>query len=140
VIDQLLPQHRSMVPLMLALLLLEHLSRRLILQFLPIVRTGTQPGFFVNLLLSRVDNRGPGAIAMEPKQSSGKGVVIMEPIGEASPRLKARSAGIFYLLEMLTAGFSLFVLRRLGVSGDAGATAANILAHQSLFQLCWEAE
>ena len=59
----------------------------------------------------------------------------MEPIGEASPRLKARIAGVFYLLEMLTAGFALFVLRRLGVSGDAAATATNILAHQSLFQL-----
>ena len=59
----------------------------------------------------------------------------MEPIGEASPCLKARIAGVFYLLEMLTAGFALFVLRRLGVSGDAAATATNILAHQSLFQL-----
>jgi len=59
----------------------------------------------------------------------------MEPIGEASLRLKARIAGVFYLLEMLTAGFALFVLRRLGVSGDAAATATNILAHQSLFQL-----
>ena len=46
-----LARYRSMVPLMLALLLLEHLSRRLILQFLPIVRTGTPPGFFVNLIL-----------------------------------------------------------------------------------------
>jgi len=44
-----LVRYRSMVPLMLALLLLEHLSRRLILQFLPIVRTGTPPGFYVNL-------------------------------------------------------------------------------------------
>ena len=44
-----LARYRSMVPLMLALLLLEHLSRRLILQFLPIVRTGTPPGFYVNL-------------------------------------------------------------------------------------------
>ena len=46
-----LVRYRSMVPLMLALLLLEHLSRRLILQFLPIVRTGTPPGFFINVML-----------------------------------------------------------------------------------------
>jgi hypothetical protein len=46
-----LARYRSMVPLMLALLLLEHLTRRLILQFLPIVRTGTPPGFFVNLVI-----------------------------------------------------------------------------------------
>jgi hypothetical protein len=46
-----LVRYRSMVPLMLALLLLEHLSRKLILQFLPIVRTGTPPGFFINFIL-----------------------------------------------------------------------------------------
>jgi hypothetical protein len=39
---------------MFALLLLEHLSRKLILLFLPIVRTGTPPGFFVNLVLLAV--------------------------------------------------------------------------------------
>jgi hypothetical protein len=38
-----------MVPFMFALLLLEHLSRKLVLQFIPIVRTGTPPGFYVNL-------------------------------------------------------------------------------------------
>jgi hypothetical protein len=59
----------------------------------------------------------------------------MKPIGETSPRFKARVSGVFYLLEMLTGGFALFVLRRLGVSGDAAATATNILAHQSLLQL-----
>jgi hypothetical protein len=46
-----LARYRSMVPLMFALLLLEHLSRKLVLLFLPIVRTGTPPGFFVNLAL-----------------------------------------------------------------------------------------
>jgi hypothetical protein len=46
-----LVRYRSMVPLMLALLLLEHLSRKLILQFLPIVTTGTPPGFFINVVL-----------------------------------------------------------------------------------------
>jgi hypothetical protein len=46
-----LARYRSMVPLMLALLLLEHLSRRVILQVIPIVRTGTPPGLFVTLTL-----------------------------------------------------------------------------------------
>jgi hypothetical protein len=60
----------------------------------------------------------------------------MKPIGETSPRLKARIASVFYLLEMLTGGFGiLFVGGRLFVSGDAAATATNILAHLSLFQL-----
>jgi hypothetical protein len=46
-----LVRYRGMIPFMFALLLLEHLSRKLILQFLPIVRTGTPPGFYVNLVL-----------------------------------------------------------------------------------------
>jgi hypothetical protein len=49
-----LARYRSMIPLMFGLLLLEHLSRKLILQFLPMVRTGTPPGFFVNLVLLAV--------------------------------------------------------------------------------------
>jgi hypothetical protein len=39
---------------MFALLLLEQLSRRLILRFSPIIRTGTPPGFYVNLVLLAV--------------------------------------------------------------------------------------
>jgi hypothetical protein len=60
----------------------------------------------------------------------------MQSIGEASPRRKARIAGVFYLLEMLTGAFAIiFVGGRLFVFGDAAATATNILAHESLFQL-----
>jgi hypothetical protein len=44
-------RYRAMTPLMLALLLLEHLGRKLVLQVIPIVRTGTPPGFVVNLVL-----------------------------------------------------------------------------------------
>ena len=44
-------RYRSMIAFMFALLLLEHLSRKLILHFLPIVRVGTPPGFYVNLVL-----------------------------------------------------------------------------------------
>lgn len=46
-----LARYRALVPLMLSLLLLEHLSRRLILYFLPIPRTGTPPGSGINLVL-----------------------------------------------------------------------------------------
>ncbi len=46
-----LARYRAMVPLMFALLLLDHLSRRLILQLLPIPRAGTPPGSMVNLVL-----------------------------------------------------------------------------------------
>src|SRR5262249_18042915 len=44
-----LVRYRSMVPFVLALVLLEHLGRKLILQFLPMATTGTPPGFYVNL-------------------------------------------------------------------------------------------
>jgi uncharacterized protein DUF4386 len=65
---------------------------------------------------------------------------MMEPIREASPRLKARISGVFYLLEMLTGGFALFVGASLVVSGDAAATATNILAHEPLFRLGFAAD
>ena len=44
-----LVRYRPMVPLMFALLLLEHLSRKLILQIIPIDTTGAPPGYFINL-------------------------------------------------------------------------------------------
>ena len=46
-----LARYRALIPFLFALLLLEHMSRRLIFLVMPIVRTGTPPGFFVNLLL-----------------------------------------------------------------------------------------
>ena len=46
-----LARYRALVPFLFALLLLEFLGRRVILLFLPIVRTGTPPGYIVNLVL-----------------------------------------------------------------------------------------
>lgn len=46
-----LARYRALIPLMFAVLLLEHLSRKLILQVMPIVRTGNPPGVYVNLVL-----------------------------------------------------------------------------------------
>ncbi len=61
---------------------------------------------------------------------------MVERIREASPRFKARVAGAFQLLEALTAGFGqVIVLDKLVVSGNAAATAANILGHERLFWL-----
>src|SRR5947207_8678678 len=62
--------------------------------------------------------------------------VMINQIAEASPRFVARIAGAFYLLTMLTGIFAQgFIADKLIVSGDAAATASNILAHKSLFQL-----
>ena len=46
-----LVRYRSLVPVMFALLLLQSLGGRLIPHFLPIIRTGTPPGIFVNWIL-----------------------------------------------------------------------------------------
>ncbi len=46
-----LVRYRSMIPFMFALLLLEHLSRRLIIYLMPIARSGRPPGSYVNLIL-----------------------------------------------------------------------------------------
>lgn len=61
--------------------------------------------------------------------------VMMGQIPEASPRFKARIAGVFYLLTILTRMFvEIFVRNRLVVSDDAAATATNILAHEPLWR------
>ena len=61
---------------------------------------------------------------------------MMQRIAESSPRLKARMAGVFQLLEAVTAGYGeVIILDRLVVAGNAAATAANILGHERLFWL-----
>ena len=55
---------------------------------------------------------------------------MTERTAEASPCLKARIAGVFYLLTFLTGGTALSVSGKLVIAGDAVATAANILAHE----------
>jgi len=59
---------------------------------------------------------------------------ITERIAETSPRFKARMAGVFQLLEAITAAApGVFILDRLVVAGNGAATAANILGHERLF-------
>jgi hypothetical protein len=61
---------------------------------------------------------------------------MRERIAAESPRTLARMAGVFQLLEGLTATFGqVIVLGRLVVFGSAAATAANILGHERLFRL-----
>ena len=61
--------------------------------------------------------------------------VMMEPRAEVSPRFRARMAGLFQALEGLTFTYGqVTVLGKLVVSGNAAATAANILGHERLFR------
>lgn len=54
---------------------------------------------------------------------------------EVSPRNTARMAGGFYLATILTGVFAQMFLSRLIVSGDAAATAANIVSHEAIYRL-----
>jgi len=60
-------------------------------------------------------------------------VGTMHPKVGASP--PARIAGLFYLLAFLFNGGLLYIRGGLVISGDAAATASNILAHASRFWL-----
>ena len=54
----------------------------------------------------------------------------------ASPNLKARFAGVFQLLEGAASAFGqIYLLNIFVVARDAAATATNILANESLFQI-----
>src|SRR6266851_5525140 len=64
--------------------------------------------------------------------------VMTEPIAEAPQLSTANIAGAFYLASILTAGAAAFVRWRL--TGDAAATATNILAHQQLFWMVLAAD
>lgn len=57
----------------------------------------------------------------------------------ASPRLHARIAGLLYLIVVITSVFALVTTSALIVRGDAGATAANILASEQTFRLAFAA-
>src|SRR5207244_12035266 len=65
------------------------------------------------------------------------GVLTMEPIGSSSPRFTARMGGVFYVLLAMSGGLAVFARRGLIVAGDAATTAANILAHQSMYLLAF---
>jgi Domain of unknown function (DUF4386) len=63
-------------------------------------------------------------------------VLGMKGVAETSPRTKARIAGVFEMLEGFASAFGqVFILGKLVVSGNAAATATNILGHPQLFWL-----
>jgi hypothetical protein len=57
---------------------------------------------------------------------------------EMSPKAKARLAGALFLITIVAGGFAQgYIAGSLIVSGDATATATNILAHQPLYRLAF---
>jgi hypothetical protein len=59
-------------------------------------------------------------------------------LGKASPRTRARLTGVVYLLFFATAVLGAVVAPGIsgpGATGDAAATANNIMAHQMSFRL-----
>src|SRR5271167_1148532 len=58
---------------------------------------------------------------------------MMERIAEASPRFKARIAGVLSLLSVLAAVFGEFIVRRFEIAGDLIAVSGNIVVTLLLY-------
>jgi hypothetical protein len=68
-------------------------------------------------------------------------IAVTERDSEISPRVKARIAGVLYLIIIVGGIFAQIGVRgRLVVSGDAAATAQNIVAHELLYRLGFAVE
>ena len=61
---------------------------------------------------------------------------MMDRTVEASPHPRARITGVVYLLYFLTAALAVFFIGGLVVSGEAAATANNILAREIVSVEC----
>jgi hypothetical protein len=59
----------------------------------------------------------------------------MGSMTEASPRFMARMGGLFYLLMFVSGGLGAVARRGILVGGDAAASAINIMAHATRYQL-----
>jgi hypothetical protein len=68
------------------------------------------------------------------------GDVMTTPVKQTSARLMARMAGGLWLLYVSMAVLAGFARRGLIVNGEAAATAANILAHESSYRLGFAAD
>ena len=62
---------------------------------------------------------------------------LAQPIAGSSPLFKARMAGFFWLMTIITGMFGFIAGGRFIVAGDAATTAANILQHELLFRLAF---
>src|SRR5215467_8216548 len=70
-----------------------------------------------------------------------EGNLISASPSEFSPKLYARIGGVLYLYIILAGIFvELFVRGKLVVSGDAAATASNLMAHEARWRVAFSAE
>lgn len=60
-----------------------------------------------------------------------------QPIAGSSPLFKARMAGFFWLMTIITGMFGFIAGGRFIVAGDAATTAANIIAHELVFRFAF---
>lgn len=66
---------------------------------------------------------------------------MRQAVDGTSPRLMARIAGAFYLITIIVGLFAEVAVRgRVIVSGDAAATAQNILASENMYRLAFAAD
>jgi hypothetical protein len=68
------------------------------------------------------------------------GVVTMGLSRDSAPRFRAGMAGVFCMLMFLSGGVATVARRGIVVSGDAAATATNIMAHQSAYLVAFAGE
>jgi hypothetical protein len=61
--------------------------------------------------------------------------VMMKRIAEASPRFKARIAGVLSLLSLLAAVFGEFIVRRFEIGADLVAVSGNIVVTLLLYDI-----
>jgi hypothetical protein len=69
------------------------------------------------------------------KKPSLVSITATNQVSDLSPRKTARMAGFFYLIFVLTTVLATYVRSSIIVSGDAAATANNIMSSQGLLRL-----
>src|SRR6185312_14786482 len=78
---------------------------------------------------------GKNFVTNKPVECPISNLVIMQALQYPAIRAYARTGGILYFVLILVGMFAVLLVRdRLIVSGDAAATAQNLIAHQQLWQ------
>ena len=62
---------------------------------------------------------------------------LSQPLAESSPLFRARMAGFFWLMTIITGMFGFVAGGRFVAAGDAATTAANIIGHEGLYRVAF---